>query len=296
MNNEKKRTTEYDQSPGTERTMPARPSKFQLTLLDKTSHVGTDIASFKFARKTDADSRQELQKEGQDSYYLNYNAGQYAIVDLGIKEDPEGQVRSFTLASSPTEENFILISTRIRDTPFKRKLASLEVGSLVKITAPLGRFVLHEDYSRPAVFISGGIGVTPFRSMMKYATDKQLPVKIFLFDSNRNEDNILYKKEFDAWATTNQNLRIVYTITNGADRLSPPSSPSSSTNTNNDWKGETGFINKAMLTRHLSITELDNSIFYICGPPGMLNAMKALLQNDLHIPKDRIRVEEFVGY
>lgn len=295
MNNEKKRTTAYDQSPGTEGIILTRPSKFQLTLLDRIPYAGTDIVSFKFARKTDADSRHELQKEGQNYYYLNYKAGQYAIVDLGIKEDPEGPVRSFTLASSPTEENFILISTRIRDTPFKRKLAGLEVGSRVKITVPLGRFVLHKDYSRPAVFISGGIGVTPFRSMMKYATDKQLPVKIFLFDSNRNEDNILYKKEFDEWVTRNQNLRIVYTITDGADRSSP-SSPSSSTNANNDWKGETGFINKAMLTRHLSITELDHSIFYICGPPGMLNAMKALLQNDLHIPKDRIRVEEFVGY
>src|SRR5215831_5673056 len=194
MNNEKKRNAEY-KSPGTERIIPTRPSNFQLTLLDKISHTGTDIASFKFARKTDTDSRQELQKQGQNYYYLNYKAGQYAVVDFGIKDDPEGPVRSFTLASSPTEENFILISTRIRDTPFKKKLAGLEVGSRVKITAPLGRFVLHEDYSRPAVFLSGGIGVTPFRSMMKYATDKQLPVKIFLFDSNRNEDNILYKKE-----------------------------------------------------------------------------------------------------
>ena len=61
-------------------------------------------------------------------------------------EDPEGPIRSFTLASSPTEENFILISTRIRDTPFKKKLDSLDVGISVKLTAPLGKFVLHEDH------------------------------------------------------------------------------------------------------------------------------------------------------
>jgi glycine betaine catabolism B len=196
------------------------------------------------------------------------------------KEDPEGPIRSFTLASSPTEEHFILISTRIRDTPFKRKLDSLDAGISVKLTAPLGRFVLHEDHSRAAVFLSGGIGVTPFRSTIKYATDEQLPVKIILFDANRNQDNILYKKEFDECANSNKNLKTVYT-------LDIP---------DNDWKGERGYINQTMVTKYLSTIEMDNSIFYICGPPGMLNAMKKLLQLDLGIPKERIKIEEFTGY
>jgi ferredoxin-NADP reductase len=184
------------------------------------------------------------------------------------------------MASSPTEEDFILISTRIRDTLFKKKLASLDIGTPVKITAPLGRFVLHEDYSKTAVFLSGGIGVTPFRSMIKYATDKQLLVKIILFDANRNQDNILFKNEFDGCAGLNRNLKIVYT-------LDKP---------DNDWNGERGFINQMMVTKYLGKTELDNSIFYICGPPGMLNAMKKLLREDLDIPKERIKVEEFTGY
>ena len=64
----------------------------------------------------------------------------------------------------------------------------------------MGELVLPTDYSNPLVFLSGGIGVTPFRSMLKYATDSQLPVKITVFDSNRNQDNILYKDEFDDWA------------------------------------------------------------------------------------------------
>ena len=118
--------------------------------------------SFKFSR-TDAQN------------HLNYKAGQYSVVDLGAKEDPEGPTRSFTIASSPSEEDFILISTRIRDTPFKKKLASMDIGSPVKITAPMGEFVLPPDYSNSLVFLSGGIGVTPFRSMLKYATDNQLP-------------------------------------------------------------------------------------------------------------------------
>ena len=221
--------------------------------MEKNSHVSTDIVSFRFSRNED-----------NNTYYLNYTAGQYAVFDLGTKEDPEGPIRSFTLASSPTEENFILISTRIRDTPFKKKLDSLDVGISVKLTAPLGKFVLHEDHSRAVVLLSGGIGVTPFRSMIKYATDKQVPVRIILFDANRNQDNILYKKEFDECANSNRNLKII---------------------SDNDWKGERGYINQTMLTKYLSSTEMDNSIFYICGPPGMLNAMKKLLQVDLAIPK-----------
>lgn len=112
-------------------TTATRPLKFQLKLQDSLSHPGTDIMSFKFTRSDDQ----------QRNQYLNYKAGQYAVVDLG-KEDPEGPMRSFTVASSPTEEESILISIRIRDTPFKKKLANLDLGTLVKITAPLGNFVL----------------------------------------------------------------------------------------------------------------------------------------------------------
>lgn len=156
----------------------------------------------------------------------------------------------------------------------------MNVGTPVRITAPLGKFVLHEDYSKAAVLLSGGIGVTPFRSMIKYATDKQLPLKIILFDANRNQDNILYKMEFDEYANLNVNLKIVYSLDASES----------------DWKGDRGYINQAMATKYLSNNELDDSIFYICGPPGMLNAMKKLLQDDLRIPKQRIKIEEFTGY
>lgn len=130
--------------------------------------------------------------------------------------------------------------------------------------------LLTEDYSKPAVFLSAGIGVTPFRSIVKNATDMQLPVKTIVFASNRDLDNILYKKEFDEWADINKNLKVIYTLDVG----------------DNDLKGELGFINKMMVTKYLPGNELDNSIFYICHPPVMLTAMQRLLQNDLHIPKE----------
>jgi ferredoxin-NADP reductase/nitrite reductase/ring-hydroxylating ferredoxin subunit len=257
--------------------------QIELTLLEKDKIEGTDVTSFKF-------SKQNVQGGGEDKLTpLNYTAGQFAFFDIGgVYNDPKGPIRHFTISSSPTE-NFIMFSTRIRESPYKKRLSTLEEGSRVEVRGPEGQFILHEDYSKPAVFLSGGIGVTPFRSMIKYATDKQLPLKIVMFDSNRNRENILFNKEFDEWTKINKNLNIIYTISE--DEQQP-----SSSSTANDWKGEYGRIDKAMILKYLDTNMLDNSIFYICGPPSMLKAMESLLQDNLEIPKERIKVEEFTGY
>jgi NAD(P)H-flavin reductase len=122
--------------------------------------------------------------------------------------------------------------------------------------------------------------------MIKYATDKQLPVKIVMFDSNRNEENILYKNEFNQWVNTNKNLKMVFAITDEDDKKQSSSS----------WTGEQWRIDKEMLTKHLSSDEVKHAIFYVCGPPAMLNAMKSILEDELKIIKKRIKVEEFTGY
>jgi ferredoxin-NADP reductase/nitrite reductase/ring-hydroxylating ferredoxin subunit len=257
------------------------PPQHELTLLEKKKVEGTDMMSFKF-------DKQNKQEGNESVKTLNYIAGQYAYFDIGgVNNDPKGPIRHFTISSSPTE-SFIMISTRIRDSPYKQRLSSLEEGVKVKVRGPEGKFVLHEDYSKPAVFLSGGIGVTPFRSMIKYATDKQLPVKIIMFDSNRNEQNILYKDEFNEWVNTNKNLKIVFAITEeDGDKQSSTSS---------SCTREQGRIGKEMLTKHVSSDEVNHAIFYVCGPPAMLNAMKSILEDKLKITKERIKVEEFTGY
>src|ERR671921_738868 len=259
--------------------------QIELTLLEKDKIEGTDVTSFKF-------SKQNVQGGGEGKLTpLNYTAGQFAFFDIGgLYNDPKGPIRHFTISSSPTE-NFIMFSTRIRESPYKKRLSTLEKGAKVKVRGPEGQFVLHQDYSKPAVFLSGGIGVTPFRTTIKYATDKQLPLKIVMFDSNRNRNSILFKKDFDDWANINENLKIIYTISE-EDRQEQ----SSSSTSNDDWKGEYGRIDKAMILKYLDTNQLNNSIFYICGPPSMLKAMQSLLQDNLEIPKERVKVEEFTGY
>jgi NAD(P)H-flavin reductase len=123
---------------------------------------------------------------------------------------------------------------------------------------------------------------------LKYADDKQLTLKIVMFDSNKNRDNVLFKKEFDDWADKNKNLKIIYTISDDEQKQS--------SSTANDWKGEYGRIDKAMILKYLDTNMLNNSVFYICGPPSMLKAMQSLLQDNLEIPKERVKVEEFTGY
>jgi glycine betaine catabolism B len=285
-------TTHQLQEQRREEDDSSKPSHFNLRLLEKQKVEGTDIMSFKFAKLNEEGQQQQQGQNGKKQ--LEYSAGQFAFFDIGgVYNDPEGPIRHFTITSSPTED-FIMISTRIRDTPYKIRLSSLEEHTtIVKVRGPEGKFTLHEDSSKSAVFLSGGIGVTPFRSMIKYATDKQLPVKIIMFDSNRNQNNILYKKEFDECTNMNKNLKVVYSVTEeegGEEQPAQTSSPSIA------WNGERGRIDKAMLTRYLSDNDIKDSIFYICGPPGMVKAMQNLIQIELQIQKENIKIEEFTGY
>ncbi len=257
-------------------------SQTELTLIETDKVEGTDVTSFKFRRHNDP-------RKDNTPLLPDYTAGQFAFFDIGgVYSDPKGPIRHFTISSSPTE-NFIMLNTRIRDSPYKKRLSALEIGTKVKVKGPDGHFVLHGDYSKPAVFLSGGIGVTPFRSMIKYATDKQLPLKITMFDSNSNRINILFKQEFDDWANLNKNLKIIYTLSeNSNDENSPSITPG--------WNGEYGIIDKAMIIKYVDTNAMHNSVFYICGPPSMLKDMQSLLQDDLKISKERIKVEEFKGY
>jgi ferredoxin-NADP reductase/nitrite reductase/ring-hydroxylating ferredoxin subunit len=257
-----------------------------LTLTKKEKLEGTDIMTFKFT------------KDG----YPEYKAGQFAFFPLDtVSNDSRGPVRHFSLASSPTED-VLIISTRIRDSPYKQRLSAIQEGEEVKVSKARGNFVLHDDYSKPAIFLSGGIGVTPFRGMIKYTLDKQLPIKITMFNSNRNQQNILYKDEFDKWAAQSKNFRIVYTITEEEkvkeqEQHGTAHASSNVTETKGKWNGERGRIDRTMIDRHLSKEEISNAIFYICGPPGMVNALgEDLLQKQFQIPEERIKVEEFTGY
>jgi ferredoxin-NADP reductase len=145
----------------------------------------------------------------------------------------------------------------------------------VRVSEAHGNFVFDEN-DKSAVFLSGGIGITPLRSMIQYVCDKKLPNKITLLYSNRTIEEIAFKTEFDDLAKTNQNFKIIYTVTDSGET----------------WKGISKRIDAEIINEYSNVK---NDVYYVCGPQVMVDAMVKIL-NSLSIPKERIKFENFMGY
>lgn len=212
---------------------------------------------------------------------FEYRAGQNCDFFLiNPKEtDEEGNKRTFSLVSTPYEKD-LTIATRLRDTAFKRTLKNMKAGESMEMEGPFGDFFLHENIKRIAVFLAGGIGITPFFSMIKDASEKNLPHKIILFYSNRRPEDAPFLDELDKLSKVNKNFTFVPTMTQ------PEKSKEK-------WEGEAGYISADKIKKFVSDGE--NPLFYIAGPLGMLSSMRGLL-NTIGVSNDDIRSEEFIGY
>lgn len=173
-----------------------------------------------------------------------------------------------------------MVTTRLRDTAFKRSLKTVPLGTEVKIEGPFGNLVLHNNTSRPCIALAGGIGITPFRSIMVRAAKEKLAHRIFLFYSNRRPEDAAFLEELQALQKENPNFHLIATITEMEKSHRP-------------WQGERGLINHTMLSKYLK--GVDNAIYYIAGPPGMVKGLHSML-NSAGIDDDDIRTEEFAGY
>lgn len=212
---------------------------------------------------------------------FQFKAGQFIEVTLlnPPETDAKGNSREFSLASASFEAN-LMVATRMRDTAFKRVLKTLPIGADVQIEGPFGSFTLHTDASRPAVFLMGGIGITPVRSIILQATRDKLLHRLNLFYSNRRPEDTAFLKELTAAERENPNYRLIATMTQ-------------TQKSREVWNGETGYINKGMLARYLS--DLAAPMYYLSGPPEMVTAMRTMLR-DAGANDVPIRTEEFAGY
>lgn len=208
---------------------------------------------------------------------LHFAAGQYLSLALPhAPVDGRGFERSFTIASSPSEP-LVRLTTRA-STPsssFKHALAGLAPGAMLEADGPFGEFV-YRATRRPAVFIAGGIGITPFRSMLGELATRRARPEIWLLYSNATPD-FPFRAFLDMLAADWPQLHVVYRVT----RPSPA------------WDGPTGRIDAAFIERHVPpAAEAD---FYICGPSAMVDSMRgALLQAGTEAT--RIHDEGFPGY
>jgi ferredoxin-NADP reductase len=204
-------------------------------------------------------------------------SGDFTLVNPP-ETDGEGNTRAFSFASPPHEPD-ITITTRMRNTAFKRVLKSMKIGSELTLDGPFGAMTLHNNATRPAVLLAGGIGITPFRSMILRASHEHLPHRITLFYANRNQAAAflaeLYNQE-----KRNANFKLVATVDEPGKSVA-------------GWKGETGHIDKNMLMKY--VAPLNGPIYYLAGPPSMVTAMQKLL-NEAGVDDDDIKLEAFSGY
>lgn len=208
---------------------------------------------------------------------FRFKAGQYCDMTL-IKPkvtDEDVKERAFSMASAPYEEE-VITATRISDSDFKQWIEDFTVGTEVKFDEPRGEFTLHEDEKTSAVFIIGGIGITPVRSIIAQAAHDQLPHKITLLYSNETPVNSAFMDDLKGFAEKNPNFTFVPVMTDA-----------------NEWNGESGLIDADMLKRNVS--DISAPIYYLCGPPGMVKDMRQMLL-ETGADEDNIQVEEFSGY
>jgi ferredoxin-NADP reductase len=166
-----------------------------------------------------------------------FKAGQFIDMTLldPSETDSEGNTRGFSIASGPHEE-MLMVATRMRDTAFKRVLKTMPIGTAVKIEGPSGDLTLPNNSKRPVALLAGGIGITPFRSMLVRAAKEKLPHRISLFYSNRRLEDAPFLEELQTLERAHPRYKLIASMTEMKTSQWP-------------WDGETGLINQEMLTK-----------------------------------------------
>jgi ferredoxin-NADP reductase len=199
-----------------------------------------------------------------------------AAVRMTLNTPQGAEAHPMSISSSPMR-NYLEWIVRVSNSEWKNAFAALKPGDEIQIEGPRGKFYL--DPEKPAVLIAGGIGITPFKSMIEYATDAQLATPITLVYSSKTPDEIVCNDDLAALAPKNPHLEIIHTITRPAPEQ--------------NWNGRVGRIDLELL-RQISAKQPD-ALYYICGTPGMVqNTIDHL--HALEISDERIMQETFKGY
>lgn len=200
------------------------------------------------------------------------------LIDPASSDAPAAR-HAFSICSAPCQAD-LAIATRMRESPFKRTLKQLAIGAPVRIEGPFGSLTLHNNHTRPAVLIAGGIGITPFVSMLRQAANDRLPQRLVLIYSNRRPEDAAFLAELQQLERQNENFRLIATMTQmGKSSLT--------------WPGEQGPVGDAMLRKTLK--GLGKAVCYVAGPPVMVEAMREAL-GVAGVDDEDIRSEEFYGY
>ncbi len=212
---------------------------------------------------------------------LNFRPGQYLEWTLAHgRPDARGNRRYFTIASSPTEDE-IRMGVKFYPEPssYKKCLQDMEPGAAIVASQLAGDFVMPNDKDRKLVFIAGGIGITPFRSMIKYLLDRGEKRPIILLYSNKHEDDIAYKDLLDE-AERRLGIRTAHALTE-TDRIPA------------GWRGHRGMIDADMIMNE--VPDFKERLFYLSGPHAMVTAFEETLKR-LGARREQIKTDFFPGF
>lgn len=213
----------------------------------------------------------------------SFAAGQYTRVWLDLpKKDPRGSVRMFTTSSSPIQRDKLAITTKVTSNPsiFKQKMIKLKKGEVVKFYGPMGGFVLPERHGRPLVFLAGGIGITPFNSMLHFANNINYPGLITLIVSFNFFNQVIFYDSLTQLVKDSSNFNIVYTL---SQKETAPRS----------WKGDIGKISEELIRKYVS--DIPGSEYFVSGPTGFVADIFDLL-DEMEIPAGHVYGDHFTGY
>lgn len=195
--------------------------------------------------------------------------------------DERGDDRVFTVSSSPTDEKFITITTRIIQSSFKQTLADIKIGELVQFMGPWDDLNFDPKDTRPHVFLAGGIGITPFHSIIQFSLDKKINIQMTLFVSWKNKDEMIFDELMRKAEDSLENFSYVPTLTEDESLDSDV------------WDGERGRINEEMIKKY--VKDIKSSKYFFAGPPTMVKALKEIV-NGMGVDKENLLAEEFEGY
>jgi len=205
---------------------------------------------------------------------IDFKAGQF--LSFTLQNNPELK-RYLSISSSPTERCYLEITKKLTNSDFSKVLNEVKPGDSVKIQYPLGKFILGEPQADIA-FLSGGIGITPIRSMAKYVVDNNLGTDMVLVYANRAAKDIVFKEDFDALQKAYPKLKVSHVI----GEPEP------------GFKCIPGLINGQVIKNEVG--DYLKRRFYLCGPPQMVSAMGKILTEELRLPVENIITENFQGY
>lgn len=208
---------------------------------------------------------------------VDFRPGQF--FQLFLNWEVEELSHYFSFSNSPTEKGYLEFTKKLSDSPFSQALLALKPGEPVRMKLPLGQFIFEGQYPKVG-FLSGGIGITPIRSICKYLTDTKSSAEVTLLYSARTEGDIVFREDFIEMQKQNDHLSTVYSIT---DQEAPPG-----------WEGRVGRISTGMVKEEMP--DFAEQVFYVCGPPGMVNALSAMLKEELKLSPEKVITENFIGY